>query len=94
MPTKSGPSRRFLLLLILASTALATIFVLVFRNAQEGTRDPEYIKAHLPQTHGVLHSSTLHGHAIALKLGNDTAKYVQLFGRTNRDDADQKPGRN
>lgn len=83
MPVAPGPSRRFVLLLIGASFFICFIFVASFRSQAQGVRHP---LAHgsgsaigldtVQAAHVDIQASTLTGHVIAPKLGNETAKYA------------------
>lgn len=68
-------------LIILLSTILGTIFVFVFRSRPAGLRDPSYYKPEALPLQGdiALGETTLSGHVIAPKLGNETVK--QELGR-------------
>ena len=70
MPVSPGPSRRYVILLVLFSCIFGFIFVATFRSQHGGTRSTEPMPAH----HATIEQSTLTGHAIAPKLGNETAK--------------------
>lgn len=77
MPVAPGPSRRFVILLVVVSFGLAFLFVSNFRSKPQGVRHPNAAKfGAIPASHVDIHSSTLNGHVIAPKLGNETAKYV------------------
>jgi len=80
MPVAVGPSKRQVLLIVLASTLLGSIFIYLFRNASAGVQDPDY-RSDFLQLPGdaALGQTSLSGHAIAPKLGNETAK--QELGR-------------
>ncbi|KAK5016058.1 hypothetical protein LTR39_002281 [Cryomyces antarcticus] len=69
-------SRRFVLLLILVAAFLAFTFVASFRNQAQGTRHPANISKQgiTAEDEGIPSVSPLKGHAIAPKLGNETAK--------------------
>lgn len=83
MPVAPGPSRRFVFLLIAVSAFLGFTFVYSFRSQAVGVRHPlANGRGGVPE--GVaparyeIHESTLSGHVIAPKLGNETAKYVAV----------------
>lgn len=73
MPRATGPTRRVSLILILFITIAGVIYLSTFRNKPlsplqaPGLEVPHYADAAIDQT-------TLNGHAIAPKLGNETAK--------------------
>ena len=73
MPRATGPTRRFSLILILFIAIAGVIYVSTLRNKppsplhNSGLEVPRYADAATDQT-------TLTGHAIAPKLGNETAK--------------------
>lgn len=73
MPRATGPTRRFSLILILFITVAGVIYFSTLRNKPlsplqaPGLEVPHYADAAIDQT-------TLNGHAIAPKLGNETAK--------------------
>lgn len=83
MPVAPGPSRRFVFLLIAVSFFLGFTFVYSFRSQEVGVRHPlaggragtpvEAVQARID-----IEESTLSGHVIAPKLGNETAKYVAM----------------
>ncbi|KAI4736415.1 hypothetical protein E4T50_13077 [Aureobasidium sp. EXF-12298] len=79
MPVAPGPSRRFVFLLIAVSAFLGFTFVYSFRSQAVGVRHPlANGRGGVPE--GVaparyeIQESTLSGHVIAPKLGNETAK--------------------
>ncbi|TKA77122.1 hypothetical protein B0A49_03227 [Cryomyces minteri] len=74
-------SRRFVLLLILAAAFLAFTFVASFRNQVQGTRHPANIgkQGITAEDEEIPSVSSLKGHAIAPKLGNETAKIMILM---------------
>lgn len=75
MPVAPGPSRRFVVLLVVFASIVGFVFVSTFRNQAQGVRHPDYNKNALTvQDTPVLDKNTLTGHAIAPKLGNETAK--------------------
>lgn len=74
MPGATGPSRRYVLLLVLVSAFISIVFVTSFRRQPEGVRHPNAKTAPIPAHHVDLQASTLTGHVIAPKLGNETAK--------------------
>ncbi|KAK4500214.1 hypothetical protein PRZ48_008400 [Zasmidium cellare] len=76
MPVAAGPSRRYVILLIVFSSIAGFIFVSTFRNQAQGVRHPnyQYQAANLQEETPFLDTNTLTGHAIAPKLGNETAK--------------------
>lgn len=74
MPVASGPSRRYVILLILFSSIFGIIFVSAFRNRPEGVRHPDFQDHSVQSQEPVLDKNTLVGHAIAPKLGNETVK--------------------
>lgn len=77
MPVAPGPSKRFVILLVVVSFALAFIFVSNFRSQPIGVRHPNAVKpGAVVASHVDINPSILTGHAIAPKLGNETAKYV------------------
>jgi FAD-linked sulfhydryl oxidase len=83
MPVAPGPSRRFVFLLIAVSAFLGFTFVYSFRSQAVGVRHPlANGRGGVPE--GVaaaryeIQESTLSGHVIAPKLGNETAKYVAV----------------
>ena len=76
MVSHSGPSRRFVILYVLVAGFLSVYFVLSFRRQAEGTRHPLNSVGTIPGHHVDMQDTTLTGHAIAPKLGNETAKYV------------------
>ncbi|CAD0106254.1 unnamed protein product [Aureobasidium uvarum] len=87
MPVAPGPSRRFVLLLIGVSAFLAFTFVFSFRSHEAGVRHPlaggrggnptEVVDAKFANLDRLeLQDSTLTGHVIAPKLGNETAKVL------------------
>ena len=79
MPVAPGPSRRFVLILAAVSFTLCFLFVASFRAQPQGVRHPNAAPGKagaILASHVDVHSSTLTGHVIASKLGNETAKYV------------------
>lgn len=73
MPVAPGPSRRYVILLVVFASIVGFIFVSTFRNQAIGVRHPAYQVTKL-QDEPFLDQNTLTGHAIAPKLGNETAK--------------------
>lgn len=73
MAVALGPSKRFVILLVLASTTLVYFFISHFRSQPIGTRTPG-ASSYVPAHHINIDSNTLTGHAIMPKLGNETAK--------------------
>jgi FAD-linked sulfhydryl oxidase len=83
MPVAPGPSRRFVLLLIAVSAVIAFTFVYSFRSQEVGVRHPLAggsggVPAGVAPAYAEIQESTLSGHVIAPKLGNETAKYVAV----------------
>ena len=83
MPVAPGPSRRFVFLLIAVSAFLGFTFVYSFRSQEVGVRHPLAggrggTPLGAAPAHIDLQESTLSGHVIAPKLGNETAKYVAI----------------
>jgi hypothetical protein len=83
MPVAPGPSRRFVLLLIAVSAVIAFTFVYSFRSQEVGVRHPLAggsggVPAGVAPAYAEIQESTLSGHVIAPKLGNETAKYVAM----------------
>ncbi|THY23795.1 hypothetical protein D6D01_05857 [Aureobasidium pullulans] len=79
MPVAPGPSRRFVAILITVSAFLAFTFVFSFRSQEVGVRHPlaggsGAVPAGVAPARIDLQDSTLKGHVIAPKLGNETAK--------------------
>jgi FAD-linked sulfhydryl oxidase len=81
------------LLLIAVSAVIAFTFVYSFRSQEVGVRHPlangsGAVPAGAAPAYAEIQESTLSGHVIAPKLGNETAKYVavaNLFGFTLSD---------
>lgn len=88
MPVAPGPSRRFVIILLAVSFCLAFAFVSSFRSQAQGVRHPLAHgsgKTEFSSEEGTgalldhsvdISPSTLTGHVIAPKLGNETIKYV------------------
>ncbi|KAL9078691.1 MAG: hypothetical protein Q9157_002377 [Trypethelium eluteriae] len=74
MVSHSGPNRRFLILYLIVAGLLTVYFVLTFRRQAEGVRHPLNDVGNVPAHHVDMQDSTLTGHAIAPKLGNETVK--------------------
>ena len=76
MAAYSGPRRTWVALYLVIAVFFVTIFVGSFRNVQAGTRQAGYgqsLSPSLRQSQSV-DETVLSGHAIAPKLGNETAK--------------------
>ena len=74
MPVATGPSRRYVILLVACSTLFAIIFVSAFRAQAAGTRHPNNINNIIPANHVNIQQATLTGGVIMPKLGNETIK--------------------
>lgn len=80
MPVAPGPTRRFVITIVLVSSFVVFFFISFFRNAAAGVRHPNN---HIPGSgsagrnlaaHVDVATGTLTGKPIAGKLGNETAK--------------------
>ncbi|KAI9695769.1 MAG: hypothetical protein M1820_008441 [Bogoriella megaspora] len=69
-----GSARRLLLTSILVVSFFTIYFIVHFRNHTEGIRYPLSDISSFPAQQSEVQDSTLTGHAIAPKLGNETAK--------------------
>ncbi|KAK4928362.1 hypothetical protein LTR28_011893, partial [Elasticomyces elasticus] len=74
MTVSLGPSRRSVALLLLVAFAVSVSFVTVFRGHSQASRLPSDAHSVAPARHVDVQASTLTGHVIAPKLGNETAK--------------------
>lgn len=72
--TPTGPSKRYLALLLTLSAIVAIIFVTSFRSRPEGVRHPNNAHPALPAHHVDIQSATLAGHPIMPHLANESAK--------------------
>ena len=81
MPVQPGPSRRAVFLILLFSAIVGIVFVSSFRSGIHASepyaqyaKDEATLDAEPTPQHVEIDSSTLSGHAIAPKLGNETLK--------------------
>ncbi|KAK4970445.1 hypothetical protein LTR66_011591 [Elasticomyces elasticus] len=90
MTVSLGPSRRFVAMLLLVAFAVSVSFVTIFRGHPQGSRLPSDAHSVAPARHVDVQASTLTGHVIAPKLGNETAKYgTPEYGRTAQQDRNE-----